>query len=85
MLITKPMTLEATERLALLADALWSAFVADATLDRADLQYMLGQSGLTEGTPAADAAVGECDEGEPLLELNAEGIAVLRLAAGLKT
>jgi hypothetical protein len=61
--MTKPMTLETTEKLALLADALWSAFMADATLDGADLQYILEQSGLTEWTPAtaADAAAGECD------------------------
>jgi hypothetical protein len=81
------MTLETTEKLVLLADALWSAFLNNATLDSADLQYMLEQSGLTEWTPtmAMDAPAGEFDEDEPLLELNAEGIAVLRLAAYLKT
>jgi hypothetical protein len=36
-LLTKPMTLETTEKLALLVDALWSAFLDDATLDGADL------------------------------------------------
>jgi hypothetical protein len=44
--MTKPMTLETTEKLALLADALWSAFLNNATLDGADVQYMLEQSGL---------------------------------------
>jgi hypothetical protein len=72
--MAKPMMLETTEKLTLLVDAL--CFLDNATLDGADL-YMLEQSDLWTATTAEDAEAGESDEGEPLLKLNADGIAVL--------
>ena len=76
------MTEEQQLKVAKVFDTIWRAFIDGGSFDSVDIHEMLVESGLTKCRLATEdeAQTHEVEEGEKLICLNADGLAVVAMA-----